>query len=76
MLACLYSAPLELVQLMTTTAKLDSRKRCLLAITSSSGYTVLHWAALYHSDLAVVEALIREHPLALQVEGAFFFISL
>ena len=33
MRACWDSAPLELVQLMITKAKLDSRKRCLLAIT-------------------------------------------
>jgi len=35
MRACWYDAPLELVQLMIDEAKLDSRKRCLLAITAS-----------------------------------------
>jgi len=34
MIACVYSAPLELCQMMITKAKLDSRKRCPLAITS------------------------------------------
>ena len=65
MFACAYSAPLALVQLMITTALLDSRKRCLLAITDHSGYTALHYAACDLSDPAVVELLIREHPLAL-----------
>ena len=42
-LACCYSATLtvELVQLVITKAKLDSRKRCLLAITTSCGRTAL-----------------------------------
>jgi len=40
--ACIDSAPLELVQLMITKAKLDSRKRCLLAAASAHGYTALH----------------------------------
>jgi len=53
MYACLLPVPLELVQLMITRAKLDSRKRCLLTITSSNGWTVLHWAAWRHSDPAV-----------------------
>jgi len=56
MRACSWSAPLELVQLMITKARLDTRKRCLLAIVSHIGRTVLHWA---------FELLIREHPLAL-----------
>ena len=37
MRACWHSAPLELYQLMITTTKLDSRKRCLLATTTSDG---------------------------------------
>jgi len=37
MIACINSAPLELVQVMITKAKLDSRKRCLLAITNQWG---------------------------------------
>ena len=37
MRACPNDAPLELVQLMITKAKLDSRKRCLLAITNQWG---------------------------------------
>ena len=65
MWACVFMAPLELVQLMTTKAKLESRKRCLLVITDTSGCTALHWAARWHDDLAVLELLIREHPLAL-----------
>jgi len=65
MAACFYSAPLELVQLMITKAKLDSRKRCLLVITDSYGDTALHFAAGCHSDPAVVELLIREYPQAL-----------
>jgi len=64
-LACLTAAPLELVQLMITKAKLDSSKRCLLAITDNEWWTALHWAARFHSDPAVLELLIREHPLAL-----------
>jgi len=47
MYACGESAPLELVHLMITKAKLDSRKMCLLTITSNSGWTVLHYAAWY-----------------------------
>ena len=50
---------------MLAKAKLDSRKRCLLAITDVDRWTALHCAASFHSDLAVVELLIREHPLAL-----------
>jgi len=65
MFACRRSAPLGLVQMMITNAKLDSRKRCLLAITSGTGHTALHYAACHHSNLAVVELLIREYPLAL-----------
>jgi len=61
MFACSYSAPLELVQLMATKAKLDSRKRCLLAITSGGRRTALHLAAAEHSDLAVLSLLIREY---------------
>jgi len=54
MRACIRSTPLELVQLMITKAKLDLRKRCLLAIISSgTGLTVLHFAAACHSDLAL-----------------------
>ena len=63
MSACCSSAPLELYQVMITKAKLDSRKRSLLAITNSRA-TALHFAAC-HRDSAVVELLIREHPLAL-----------
>ena len=63
--ACARSAPLEVVQLMLTKAKLDSRKRSLLAIVTSGGNTTLRYAAGWHSDPAVVELLIREHPLAL-----------
>jgi len=65
MRACACSAPLKLVKRMITKAKLDPRKRYLLAITDNGGWTPLHWAAVTHSDLAVVELLIREHPLAL-----------
>ena len=65
MFACRHSAPLELVQLMITKAKLDERKRCLLAITTSDGNAALHCAARRHSDPAVAELLIRELPLAL-----------
>ena len=61
--SCYKSAPLELVQLMITEAKLDSRKRCLLAITNSSGINALYYAAWKHSDPAVLELLIRENPL-------------
>jgi len=72
MWACIRSAPVELVQLMIAKAKLDSRKRCLLAIiTNNSGRTALHWAACNHSDTAVLELLIREHPLALQTINNF-----
>jgi len=63
--ACGSLAPLELVQLMITTAKLDSRKRCPLAIASNAEWTALHWAAMYHSDSAVLELLIHSHPLAM-----------
>jgi len=63
--ASLRSAPLELYQLMITKAKLDSRKRCLLAIINQRGETALRYAAANHSDPAVLELLIREHPLAL-----------
>jgi len=70
MRACHHSAPLELVQLMITKAKLDSRKRCLLAITSHGGWTALHWAACFNRDLAVLELLILEHPLALQTSDS------
>jgi len=68
--ACRFDAPLALVQLMITMAKLDSRKRCLLAITNRWGETALHFAACRHSDPAVLELLIREHPLALQTIGS------
>jgi len=68
MRACRSSAPLEIVQVMITMAKLDSRKRCLLAITCNNGLIALHWAAWCHSDPAVLELLIREHPLALSSE--------
>jgi len=64
--ACFYLAPLELVQLMIAKAKLSERKRCLVAITTNGGNTALHWAACKHSDPAILELLIREHPLALQ----------
>ena len=37
MYACLRLAPLELVQQMITTAKLDPHKRCLLAVTDRTG---------------------------------------
>ena len=63
-IACSSRAPLELVQLMITKAKLDPRKRCLLAVTDSHGNTTLNRATL-HNDPAVVELLIREHPLTL-----------
>jgi len=65
MIASCTSAPLELVQLIITKAKLDSRKRRLLAITDNTGFIALFDAAYSHSDPAVVELLIREHPLAL-----------
>jgi len=64
-IACDYDAPLELVQVMIVKAKLDSRKRCLLAITCIDGMTALHHAASLDSDPAVFDLLIREHPLAL-----------
>ena len=70
MVACSSRAPLELVQLMITKAKLDPRKRCLLAVTDSSGDTALH-RATSHNDPAVVELLIREHPLALSATCRF-----
>jgi len=64
--ACILSAPLELVQLMITKAFWrDPRKRCLLAITNYAGWTALHCGVYRYSDLAVLELLIREHPLAL-----------
>jgi len=69
--ACCYLAPLELYQLMITTAKLDSRKRCLMAIANSIRYTALHYASECHSDPAVLELLIREHPLALSATDGF-----
>ena len=50
---------------MITKAKLDERKRCLLAISTHEGWTVLHWTALYLRETAVLECLVREHPLAL-----------
>jgi len=50
MIACDYSAPLDLVQLMITKAKLDLRKRCLLAITAICGSTTLHRAAIFQSE--------------------------
>ena len=65
MLAIAWLAPLELVQPMITKAKLDSRKRCLLAITNMHLWTALHFTAHNHSDPAVFELLIREQPLAL-----------
>ena len=61
MFACrIYSAPLELVQLMITKAKLDSRKRCLLAITHVTGRAALRIAALWYHDPTVLK-----HPLEL-----------
>jgi len=39
MMACTKPAPLELYQLMITKAKLDSRKKCLLAIPNRWGAT-------------------------------------
>jgi len=65
--ACRLSAPLDLVQLMiaTGTAKLDTRKRCLLAMSYSNAVTPLHFAAASCNEPAVLELLIREHPLAL-----------
>jgi len=62
--ACV-AGQLELVQLMITKAKFDQRKRCLLAITTMYGSTALHCAARFHTDRAVLELLICEHPLAL-----------
>ena len=53
--ACWFSVPLELVQLVITKAKLDSRKRRLLAITDIDAWTALHYAACDHSGPAVVE---------------------
>ena len=73
---CYHGAPLELVQLMTTKAKLDPRKRCLLAITDVHiGRTGLHAAAWGHRHPAVVELLIREHPLALCATNNYGFTS-
>ena len=37
----------------------------LLVITDQWGRTALHWDAYDHSNPAVLELLIREHPLAL-----------
>ena len=68
MKAFLYDAPLRLVQLMITTAKLDSRKRLLLVITDRKGYTAVHYAAhcvTRQSDPAVLELLLHEYPQAL-----------
>jgi len=70
MRACRYSAPLEFYQLLITKAKLDSRKRCLPNITTNGGNTALHCAARNHSDPAVLEFLILEHPLALCATSA------
>ena len=70
MCACRYSALLELVQLMITKAKLDSRKRCLLVITCDR-WTTIHCAAGWHSDPVFLEFLIREHSLALQTTNSF-----
>jgi len=50
---------------MIATAKLDTRKRCLLVIASNAWNTALHAAAYSNSDPAVLELLIREHPLVL-----------
>ena len=63
--ACDDRAPLELVQLMLTTAKLDSRKRNVVSINYRHDYTPFHGAAYSHDDPAVLELLIREYPLAL-----------
>jgi len=66
MRACVYLAPLELVQLIITKAKLDSGKRCLPVIADQwSGSTALYCATYNHIDPAVLELLIREHPLVL-----------
>ena len=46
MVACSSRAPLELVQLMITKAKLDPRKRCLLVIVEKSGRTALHFVRM------------------------------
>jgi len=70
MRACMRSPPLELIQL-TTKVKLDSRKRCLLAITSNGGNTALHYAAINHSIPAVLKLMMSEHPLALQTTNSF-----
>ena len=67
MRACYRSAPVELVQAMITTAKLGSRKMCLLAITSQYEWTALHYAAMAHSsDPSALSLLILSPPLALQ----------
>ena len=54
---------------MITKAKLDPRMRRLLVITNQWGETALHYAAANHSDPAVLELLIREHPLALSANN-------
>ena len=65
MQACWHEVPLELFQLMITKAKFDPREGRLLAHTTSYGYTSLRCAAYSRSDPAVLELLIREHPLVL-----------
>ena len=75
MRACVRSGPLVLVQRMITKAQLDSSKRYLLAITDGGGFTALHFAA-YHCDPAVLELLIREHPLALCSINGYGFTPL
>ena len=65
MIACISSAPLAFVQLMITNARLDTRKRCLLAIANNYGRTALYYAVWCHSDPAVLENLIGEYPQAL-----------
>ena len=67
--ALMCSAPLELVQLMTAKANLDSRKRCLPAssgpaVVGTNGFKALQCASLCHSDPAVLAFLICEYPLA------------
>jgi len=56
---------------MITKAKLDPRKKCLLAFANYGGKTALHHAAYHHSNPAVLELLIREHPLALSATNEF-----
>jgi len=51
MIACYRSAPLELVQAMITKAKLESRKRCLLAITDIDRWTALHYTGYASATL-------------------------